>query len=362
MAKTVCYCLTARSPFHFGERGVGMEESSVILHSDTLFSALCLTLLELGEKLEPFLERFPRQRFQVGKTGDVISGDPPFRISSAFPFWASENSEKKERIFFFPKPFLPLQLDSSADDLRQSKDLKKIQFVSQALFESWLAGERLDFNSNPLIQGKKIWMTPEERQRIGVERIWVEETQPHVTVDRQTNASQVYAVGQVRFAARTGLFFLVEYQDEKWKARLEKALRALGDSGVGGERSSGKGQFKLEIVEDFSLKTPSEPNAFTTLSLYWPLEEEARAGILEGAAYGLILRRGWIGALGGMNLRRRGVRLLTEGSVFSRQPQGALADVKPLDPEEVPNVPHDVWRYGLAFSLPCWRKPEGKDD
>jgi CRISPR-associated protein Csm4 len=356
MAKTVCYCLMPRSPFHFGERGVGMEEASVVLHADTLFSALCLTLLELNEDLSQFLDRFPRQRFDQGRPGVMASGIPPFRLASAFPFWASA---KGEHVFFFPKPFLPLLRPSAAADLRQAKALKRIQFVSQPLFEAWLAGEKLEFDAGHLIQGGKIWLTPAERQRIDADTLWVEETRPHVTVDRRSGASQVFAVGQVRFAPRAGLFFLVAYRDEGWQPRLEKALRALGDSGIGGERSTGRGQFRLEIVEPFALKAPSEANAFTTLSLYWPPEQEVQAGILEGAAYGLSMRRGWIASPQGMNLRRRGVRMLSEGSVFPRPPQGALVDVKPLDPEEVPNVPHDVWRYGLAFPWPCRRHMEG---
>ena len=54
--------------------------------------------------------------------------------------------------------------------------------------------------------------------------------------------------------------------------------------------------------------------------------------------------------------------MLTEGSVFSKKPEGALADVKPLDPVEVPNVPHDIWRYGMAFPLACRVPEEGKDE
>lgn len=353
MAKQVCYCLRARSPFHFGERGVGMEETSVLLHSDTLFSALCLTLLELGEKLPSLLERFPRYRFTQGQPAERLPGNPPFRISSAFPFWA-ENG--KASVFFLPKPFLRPNLHPADDNPRQAKALKKIQFVSQHVFEALLANEQIDLQAS--LQDGKIWLTPSEKQLIGIEKLWLEETQPHVAIDRKSNASQVYAVGQVRFTAGGGLFFLVDYQDEAWQPLLEKALRALGDGGIGGERSTGHGQFSLQVTEDFHLKTPPKTNAFTTLSLCWPTPEEVQNGLLDAAAYGLLLRLGWIGAPGGMNLRRRGVRMLAEGSVFSRQPQGALADVKPLDPEEVPNVSHNVWRYGLAFSLPCWREQE----
>ncbi|MEM2889791.1 MAG: type III-A CRISPR-associated RAMP protein Csm4 [Candidatus Hadarchaeum sp.] len=351
------YCLTARSPFHFGERGVGMEEASVLLHSDTLFSALCLMLRELGETLTPLLDCFPRWRFEESKPAQPIEGMPPFRLSSAFPFWARrKNDGLIERLFFFPKPFLRMRLAARANDPVQAKALKRVQFVSQSVFEALLAGGEVAFEA--AVQGGKIWVTTEEKQKLGLEKLWVEETRPRVMVDRTSSASQVYGVGQVRFTQDSGLFFLVDYEEETWQSTIEKALRALGESGVGGERSSGCGQFDLRVVADFTLQTPAEANAFTTLSLYWPPEGEVKNGLLNGASYGLIMRRGWIGAPGGMNLRRRGVRMFTEGSVFTKQPFGALADVKPLDPEEVPNVAHDVWRYGLAFPLPCLRLEE----
>ena len=362
MAKWVCYTLTARSPFHFGERGVGMEEASVTLHSDTLFSALCLALLELGEDLEGFLSAFPRMLFEAEKPPQILPGAPPFRISSAFPFWAKEKeTQSAGRVFFFPKPFMRVNIQIQEGDPKQAKTLKKIQFISQQVLESWLAGAQLDFSYENLVQGRKIWLTPAEKKAITADRIWVEDTQPHVTVDRLSSASQPYSVGQVRFVDQAGLFFLVDYNDLKWQPVVEKALRLLGDSGIGGERSSGKGQFELGLLEDFSLATPPNANGFTTLSLYWPPRSETENGILNEASYGLIQRRGWIGAPGSMNLRRRGVRMVTEGSVFAQKPEGALADVKPLDPEEVPNVTHAVWRYGLAFTLPCQRAQEDND-
>jgi CRISPR-associated protein Csm4 len=214
-----------------------------------------------------------------------------------------------------------------------------------------------------LLQGGQVWVTPQESKSLQVFedrrtaeiRLWDEDTAARVTVDRATNRSQVYAAGQVRFARGCGLFFLIEYGDPAWRPRIEAALRALGDSGVGGERSSGHGQFRLEVAGAFALAEPppDQANAFATLALYWPLEQEVRDGVLDGASYGLMNRRGWIGSPDGMNLRRRGVRMLSEGSVLPRRPVGALADVRPLDPAPAANVPHDVWRYGMAFPLRC---------
>jgi CRISPR-associated protein Csm4 len=137
----------------------------------------------------------------------------------------------------------------------------------------------------------------------------------------------------------------------------------LGDAGVGGERSSGHGQFELEVVDSLSLTEPSaeEGQGYVTVSLYWPTRSEVKDDVLKGASYGLVNRRGWLGSPDGMNLRRCGVRMLAEGSVLRKHPVGALANVKPLDPVPGGNVPHDVWRYGVALPLRC-RIPDEEEE
>lgn len=371
MAERVAYRLIARSPFHIGERGVGLEETSAVLHADTLFSALCLTLRELGEDLDALMARFPRVRMPADSPPEILpgAGALPFRLSSAFPFAGP--------VHFFPRPMLrAIGLDDADPSL--GKALKKISFISQDIFEALVAGRSVADNllaaapseggkrkirSGLLVQGGQAWISPAEQARLapyldvvtGDVRLWEQGAAPRVTVDRVTNRSQVYAAGRLSFAPGCGLFFLVEYADAGLRGRLERALRVLGDAGIGGERSSGHGQFDLEIVEHFPLDEPvsAASNAFTTLATYWPIEAEVKAGILKDASYGLVNRRGWLSSPEGMNLRRRSARMLTEGSVTVAEPAGALADVKPLDPAPAANVSHEVWRYGIAFPVRC---------
>lgn len=359
----VCYRLAARSAFHIGERGVGLEETSLILHSDTLFSALCLALRELGEDLDGFLSGY--NRWQGAK---MVNGtNIPFRLSSAFPYAGS--------VYFFPRPLLPLQGLNEVKDPRLGKIVKKSAFVSRSLFENLIASRDLSaelvkgggkVNNNSqirqdlLLQNGRVWVSDPERTELekfvepesGRVRLWAQETQPRVTVDRCTNASQVYAAGRVHFSPGAGLFTLIEYQESKWRSKVEKALRMLGDAGIGGERSSGHGQFNLEIDEKFTLAEPDSPtNGFTTLALYWPTQSEVAMGVLEGADYQLINRRGWMASPDAMNLRRKSVRMLVEGSVLPQKPDGALVDVQPDNPPT--RLPHDVWRYGLGFPIAC---------
>lgn len=357
MPERACYQLAARSPFHFGERGVGIEEASLVLHSDTLFSALCLTLRELGQDLDKFLGQFPRLTSK-----GLEGGPPPLRLSSAYPYAGS--------VLFFPRPMLRLNLDRD-DAFRLRKRLKWIRFVSKPILEAILSYEPIrdllldakdEVRKDVLLQGDRVWVTPDEFQglgafedkRSGKIRLWEEGTVPHVRVDRVTNRSEVYSAGRVRFASGAGLFFLAEFGPKADRERFELAMRVLGDSGVGGERSSGHGQFSLECLPPLELREPQDADGYATLSLYWPQRQEVEDGILNDAHYSIVNRRGWVASPDAMNLRQLGVRMLAEGSVFSKRTEGALANVRPLDDPSLPqNVPHDVWRYGLAFPVRC---------
>lgn len=212
-----------------------------------------------------------------------------------------------------------------------------------------------------LVQDGQVWVTPAEVQRLasyrdpasGQMRLWAEGIAPRVAVDRQASRSQVYGAGRVQFAPGCGLYFLADYGGDGWRPRVERGLYALGDSGVGGERSVGHGQFDLEIGGNFPGLGVLQPDSYVTLSLFWPPADEAAGMNFGEGSYKLLNRRGWIGSTDGMNLRRPGVRMLAEGSVLTAQPQGALVDVKPSDPFPVLNVPHDVWRCGLAYAVGC---------
>jgi len=334
---------------------VGVEATESFCPADTLFSALCLTLRqwESEKKLENWLEGFP-----------PLNGGapPPLRLSSALPY-AGE-------VLFFPKPMAPANLTEKKQQ-SQAKSLKKIAFVSEGIFRAWLGHEELNQELHPdnLLHGGKVWVTSAERPRredvrddlTGKILMWDEQTLPRVAIDRITYHSAVYQAGVLRFKAEAGLFVLVEFLGDAKaeRDRLTTLLQVLGHNGLGGERSSGYGQFELQDPETFKDLAPSKKNRFLTLSPYHPTWSEVEAGVLgSGAAYELQTRRGWVGSLEGMNLRRRAVRVLGEGSILQHagvapQPSyGDLADVTPRDEKGREVLGHKIWRYGIAFPVP----------
>lgn len=350
----MAYPLQPRAPFHFGLRGVGVEATALTARSDTLFSAVCVTLRELyGQaELERFLEQFP--------TAEHAQREPPLLLSAGLPY--------AQDIRFYPRPGLPVPgLENSRTEQKRQK---KIAFVSESIFCAWVKGDDVLAHYAPshLLHGAQVWVTADERDRLldsffdedtGQVRLWATGDVPRVTVDRITSASAVYQAGQVRFAPGAGLYVLVAWQDDQWRARFWETLQALGDAGLGGERSSGHGLFAPQEPQPVALPGLEDANRWVTLASCWPLPDQL--GVLgQGAAYRLENRRGWMDSPEGRNLRRRSVRMLEPGSILKALPgcavYGGLADVTPgkgiFDA-------HPVWRYGLGFPVGYKRAPGG---
>ena len=349
--------LQPKSHFHLGEKETVLEKTSDYIHSDTLFSAICnaYRLLYGNEKLETMLEGFKRLA-------------PPFLISSAFAY--------ADDILTLPLP-LSIDWDRYIDDEiieelnaeRKERDkidkfdllkrLKRVKFVSARIFRDVIGDVRRIkeyINDNNIIHGILFDDTAVERLRTRFDvkenraiKIFADLEVQRVVIDRKTNSSHIYHFGEVSFAKDCGLYFLIDLRMKEYEKKLGAAIRVLGDEGIGGDRTYGKGLFKPEFEE---IEVNMEPkNHFVTLSLYYPMKEEI--AMLKEGYYELVSRGGWIYSLDAKNLRRRTVRMFSEGSVFEFDGNsksglyGGLADVKPKKFAE-----HDVCRYGYAFAVP----------
>ena len=351
----IVWRLEPKAPFHLGEKEAVLEKTSDYIHSDTLFSAICnaYRLLYGNNELKEILEQFE-------------ASDPPFLISSAF-FYADE-------VLTFP---LPLSIDwgeyvnggiieglnagreerKKIDKFDLLKRLKGVKFVSENIF--WRITEDEGgigdyINDRNIIQG--ILFTDDElgrlRKRFDEQgnkdvRIWMKREVPRVVIDRKTGASGIYHFGEVSFVNNCGFYFLMDLRKKEYERKVKAVIRVLGDEGIGGDRTYGKGLFKSEFKDvEMNLKPKSH---FITLSLYYPKGEEI--SMLRAGYYELMNRGGWIYSTDAKNLRRRTVRMFSEGSVFKAvkglELYGALANVKPEGIDL-----HKVYRYGYAFAVP----------
>lgn len=368
--------LTFQGGLHVGTRGVNLEEAGAHIPADTLFSALVVTWQLLGGDPANFVAPF-------------LAQDPPFLLTSAFPFAGA--------VRFFPLPLDRRRLFSKAgwSSIRErGKSLKSIRFLSQGLVERLLAGDPLDTwlfpdaeqeepQTGVALQGGILWLTkaevaslpqamqndkkrPRPLRSLRYQSVWKESRVPRVTVDRVNSASNIFHVGRVRFAPGCGLWFGVHWRTPDatighagptFKKALDRCLAALADSGLGGERTAGYGQFRLiDEKRPISLADPTSGSAAWLLSRYLPAgaQETTAALAHPEAAYNLIALRGWAQSDGNPDQRRKSVTMLEEGSLVGwpdGPAPGRVVDLRPTYQNPAGDLPHPVYRYGLGLAL-----------
>ena len=354
--------------FHFGQRGLEQEASAVTCPADTLFAALVATAADLdgptgaGAFVAPF-----------------AAGAPPYLLTSVFP--------RVGELCLLPAPMLRAPFEVGPG---RRKLFKQLTFVSPAIFRRWARGDPLDAyvdagaGKGLFLQDGRIWMAagevaalpdswgctlPDDVKRGSRWREWLT-TEPgaawlralpiwssgaidRVTIDRVSSASAVFRIGRTRYAPGCGLWFGVLWPaapDADARARLELLLAVLGDRGLGGERTVGYGQFEATPApEALSMPRAAPGGPALTLSRYLPRLDELPEALRGQAAYRLDAVVGWLGAPGQPARRRRQVRMLAEGSIYTAVgdgPWGRLVDVRPTGWDA-----HPVWRWGYACPI-----------
>ncbi len=331
--------------FHFGRHGLGQEKTMTTMPSDSLFAALVARLARASGAqavknfCAPFLE----------------GGDPPFVLSSTFPLVGS--------VRFFPVPALARR-GKSADEHR--KEFKRVEFLSEGAFRKVLTGKSLKeiFNTDHLLQDGKLLLSAEDFKLLPVELqkknapVWKNDQRPRVALDRSTNQSNLFFVGEVRFAAQCGLWFAVRWlkNDETFKKTFSNLLYDLAAAGLGAERASGMGISEVSPMS--SIELPDVQNSWVTLSRYLPAENEVSALENADSAYSIKSIGGWLDSPNNMGQRRRSVNLIEEGSVIGVKPArlvpGQMVDVQPrykVEDQVLEPLGHDVYRCGLALAV-----------
>jgi CRISPR-associated protein Csm4 len=361
MTELTAYRLKFHSGLHVGDRGMTLEESSVVVSSGTLFSALVAVARRMGQDPADIVAPF-------------LAGEPPFLLTSAFPI-AGE-------VRFFPLP-IPLAHWFPPEVLRaRRKGLKRIRFISEGILRllldntpmaSWLFPK--DATAPPekgvALHKGSFWLTQEEVSKLPPSlqvrrdslhalwwhKVYAQDQVPRVTIDRIASTSNIFHAGRVRFNETCGLWFGIAWrtpqqtvgdQSLTFAELFRRALTLLGEDGLGGERSVGYGAFDWEEDGEIDLPAGQPDTPLLLLSRYHPREAELPATLMgKHAAYSLIPKGGWVQTWDDKAQRRRRLWLLTEGSVIQPStagPWGDLTDVRPNT-----GFPHPVWRYGLAL-------------
>jgi CRISPR-associated protein Csm4 len=335
-------CLKPKSLFHFGEGSSGVKEITPFPHSDTIFSAFCHSYLQLfgKEELEKLLHEF-------------IDGNPPFLVSSAFPVYNAV-----QKIYFFPKPCVMPASKIFDEDFWDF--WKKASYLSKSVFEHFLVngihGVESEFRNGHFHSKGKVILSEGELQTIdkdyesyGISQL------PRNMIRRlskpETPSTLVYYVVVTAYK-NAGIYLLFDAIREPLGI-IEKVFNLLRDEGIGGMRTLGYGAFEFS-VEELNIVEAEDSEAFVTLSLFHPSEDETKTFIQKPQllGYHLLTRGGYVfSPLIRSRRLKQTLKMMSEGSILPKIENRKLYGGFPKVLHKNEENPHDVFRYGYAFPL-----------
>ncbi|MBI4586667.1 MAG: hypothetical protein HY717_21860 [Planctomycetes bacterium] len=338
--------LLTLQPARFFSAGARDPAAGAWIHSDTLMAALCSTAMETGVLAEVFQD-----------------GAPPFLVSSVFIEIGG--------VRLYPRPLgpppgpLPEGPENSPERQDFLRAWKSTAWISEGRLEALCEGRRVRYQPAEA----PVWCLESERATVDpLPRTFL---QAGNRVDRLGGGADLLKLSLIALPEGARLFFLTRLADESMRPDFDELVTLLGQAGLGGRRSSGKGQFELawsrpapgflEVEGERGQAFPEERSEgpsrrgsgrWVLLSLYLPSRAEVERGVIEGAAAETLWRVGWIHSNGGPQAcRKRPVRMLKEGTLLSGLPGDISGEVRNVAPPSFTR--HPVWRDGRAFLVHC---------
>ena len=319
--------LRPSTPWRMGPASGQRDQVDLILHSDTLFSAVTHAMRSMG-RLDAWLDATVRQ------------AAPAVVFSSLFPFTGEVRYFVPPRTAWPPPPSAKVRW-------------KGARFVPQGVVEAMLQGKALN-EDRWSVDGESECLVASGRTapfRIALRSA--------AAVDRVTQASALpHQHACLEFSPGSGLWGAVAFASsaarDAWNEPVRAAFRLLADSGLGGERSRGWGrsetpEFREGTLPNLLLSTPAatdeDASQFWLLSLFSPRPGEpvdwARG------SYQVTPRSGRVDSAAGSGALKKSLDMVSEGSVLmsSSAPVGRAPDVAPE------GHAHPVFQAGFALSI-----------
>ncbi len=374
--ETIILRCNTSSVFHMGLAGgnanASLSTTESFIRSDRLFSALTATMARI----------YPHA---VNGFVQAVSAGA-IRFSSAF-FCVEKAGQ---HIFFLPAP-----VSCQARHLNNHKQVKAVQWVSAGVYqqgigpEQWQAAEANEPQGQVVFLNKAAICLPAEAVAFGLRanhtHFYQNQLQPHVKRHTNEQTDRLYQTADIALTApapgvQTHYYLLYScHPTEQFtvdvlqglNTQLKALLRIMGDEGLGGERSNGKGRYNgITVLPGHRPIGNATGNATGTsqykytmgLSLVSPsLQElphatlydiEKRGGRPFGGDDGSD-QGGDDGSEGGTDATNRNTRrrlktvyLLREGAVYAQAPAGQLLNIAPFATDT------PFLRNGKAFCIP----------
>ncbi|HHW46876.1 MAG TPA: type III-A CRISPR-associated RAMP protein Csm4 [Clostridiales bacterium] len=308
------YKLEFTTPLHIGDSKLanGLERSQLNICADTLFSALCHTIIQFDgeEKLKIFVNK-------------VCSNKILF--SDTLPY--------KRDTLFIPKPYINSHTDKKAD-LTKRKLLKKLPYIPLLTLGQFM-------NS---VFGKEDFNPELVDNNFAQSRV---DTKVNIP---ENDVTKLYSVASVSFNEGCGLYGIIKAKKEDAEY-ITRLFGFLGVGGIGGKISSGYGKFKLAEMVPLGSSDNSQyqllnqllnndtADYYISLTTALPTDHELDE-VLDGATYNLIRRGGFMYSTSlQMPIKKQTQHCFCAGSVFRKKFEGDVYNVAPKD------APHPAYRY-----------------
>ena len=329
MAHVLMVRLRPTGAWRIGPDSGDRDRVERIYHSDSLYSAVSGAMVRLG-MLEQWLDATAR------------AAQPAVKFSSCFPF----NGDT-----IYVTPPRNLWPPPASSKVRW----KGARFVPSTVVELLVNGKAVSE------EGWAVDGASETLIAMGTQGPFRVSVRSGAAVDRAGAGVAPHSSACLEFSPNAGFWTIVAFSDDAarntWEGPVKGALRLLGDSGFGGERSRGWGRAEIEFPEYWSsgpipASEPTGETAWWLLSLFHPAADDALDWTRGN--YSVTTRSGRVESDAGWGEYKRNTRMIAEGSVLvaASEPRGSAPDVAPS------GFPHPVYRSGYALALPIPLKVE----
>ncbi|MBD3214980.1 MAG: type III-A CRISPR-associated RAMP protein Csm4 [Candidatus Lokiarchaeota archaeon] len=354
------------------------NQVSTIVHSDTLFSAICNNIRKLygNEALEDFL--------------DILKGGSKLKLTSCFHYIDIQKEGKYlTTLYFVPKPSIRFPFDKDSQIFFESnpKLFKKIEFVSFDIIEKLQNGEELNFSNFVVLDDRYLLDTKNlqslgwdkflegdfeanrkefeginerisvysitEEQKVAISRT-KKDSIPFTWPKMTFNVSDYFVWHEnnekTNYTLTPGFYFLIK--EDKFPIELMEKVRAaiilIMDQGIGGNRSLGCGLCdEITVIEGknfpyHSLIYHQNSGGYMNLSLVFPSLNDLK----KVKFFNLYDKSGYIYSADTRSQRFNDIKFIKEGAIFTEKVDGRLVQVAS---EEFAENVHKVFKNGLGF-------------